>query len=122
MRFGLSALVALDALLWLNLWTLPIDVLLALDFRAFLPLFNDLTPLRALVMPIYLIFTVPFFFVEGLWLIGLLRASPKTTWLRTQVAWTVKSAFIKTIPLIAVLILQFSVTLELGATFISGYM
>ncbi len=118
--FGLSALLALVVVLWLYLWTLPIDVILALDFRVFLPLFNDLTPIRALIMPIYLIFTVPFFFVEGLWLIGLLRTAPKATWLKTQLSWTGKAAFIKTIPFIAVLLVQFSVSLAFGAPFITG--
>lgn len=118
--FGLSAILALVVVLYLYLVMLPVDVLLALDFRVFLPLFNDLTPTRALIMPLYLIFAIPFFVVEGTWLIGLLRTAPKKTWLRTQVFWTVKAAFIKVIPYALVLLIQFSLTLATGAPFLSG--
>ncbi len=118
--FGLSALLALVLVLCLYLVMLPVDVLLALDFRAFLPLFNDLTPIRALIMPLYLIFGIPFFVVEGTWLIGLLRTPPKKTWLRTQVVWTVKAAFIKVIPYVLVLLIQFSLTLATGTPFFAG--
>jgi pimeloyl-ACP methyl ester carboxylesterase len=118
--FGLSALLALVLVLYLYLVVLPVDVLLALDFRTFLPLFNDLTPIRALIMPLYLIFAIPFFVVEGIWLIGLLRTPPKQTWFKTQMVWTVKAAFIKVIPYVLVLLIQFSLTLATGAPFFSG--
>jgi hypothetical protein len=118
--FGLSALLALIVVLYLYLVMLPVDLLLTLDFRTFLPLFNDLTPIRALIVPLYLIFTIPFFVVEGIWLIGVLRPAPKVTWLRTQVSWTVKAAFIKIIPFVLVLLAQFSLTIATGTPFIPG--
>jgi dienelactone hydrolase len=119
-QFGLAALLGFLCVLWLYLWALPIDLFLALDFRVFLPLLNDLTSLRALFVPAYLLFTIPFFFVEGLWLIGLLRTTPQATWAKTQLAWTAKAIFIKCLPYILVLLFQFAASYAIGRPFLSG--
>lgn len=119
-QFGLAALLGILCVLWLYLLMLPVDLLLALDFRTFLPLLNDLTPLRSLVFPVYLLFTVPFFFVEGLWLMGLLRTRAQSTWAKTQLAWTTKAIFIKCIPFVLVLLVQFAGSYALGHPFLSG--
>jgi hypothetical protein len=119
-QFGLAALLGLLCVLWLYLWMLPVDLFLALDFRAFLPLLNDLTPLRALFVPVYLLLTIPFFLVEGLWLMGLLRTAPQATWAKTQLAWTAKAIFIKCIPYVLVLFVQFAASYAIGRPFLSG--
>lgn len=119
-QFGLAVLLALLCILWLYIWVLPVDLFLALDFRAFLPLLNDLTPLRALFVPVYLLFTIPFFFVEGLWLMGLLRTARQATWAKTQLAWSVKAIFIKCIPYVLVLLVQFAASYAIGRPFLSG--
>ncbi|MFX0093122.1 MAG: alpha/beta hydrolase [Candidatus Hodarchaeota archaeon] len=118
--FGMSALLALLVTLWLYCWTLPVDLLLALDFRAFLPLFNDLTPIRLLIAPIYLIFTIPLFFVDGMWLMGLLRTSPKETRIQTQIYWTLKAVFIKCSPFFFILLVQVVMSFILGTALITG--
>jgi dienelactone hydrolase len=119
-QFGLATLLGLLCLLWLYLWMLPVDLLFALDFRAFLPLLNDLTPIRALLAPVYLLFTIPFFFVDGLWLMGLLRTARRGTWATTQLAWTTEAIFIKCIPYLLVLFVQFAASYAIGRPFLSG--
>jgi len=121
-QFGLAALLGLLCVLWLYLWMLPVDLFLALDFRAFFPLLNDLTPLRALFVPVYLLFTIPFFFVEGVWVMGVLRTGRQGTWFRTQLSWTTKAIFIKCIPYVLLLFVQFAASYAIGRPFIAGYL
>lgn len=120
--FGRSALMAFLVVLWAYLWMMPFDVVLALDFSAFLPLFNDLplAPPRLLIAPLYLIFTIPFFLVEGMWLIGLLRTNPKDTWVKTQFSWSMRAVLIKIIPYILILLIQLTISFLIGSPFVSG--
>jgi len=117
---GKSFLIALIVIVWLYLWVIPVDILLALDFRAFLPLFNDLTFKRLVVVPLYLLFTIPFFLIEGLWIIGLLRTQPKDHWTRTRFEWTVKAVFIKCFPYASIIMIQLIESYILGSAYISG--
>ncbi|MFX1517122.1 MAG: alpha/beta hydrolase [Promethearchaeota archaeon] len=117
---GKSFLIAIIIIVWLYLWVIPVDLLLALDFRAFLPLLNDLTLRRLVVVPLYLLFTIPFFLVEGLWIIGLLRTQSKNNWTRTRIEWTIKAVFIKCFPYASIILLQLIESYLLGSAYISG--
>ncbi|MFX1253924.1 MAG: alpha/beta hydrolase family protein [Promethearchaeota archaeon] len=119
-NFGTSALLALVVIVWLYCWTLPVDWLLALDFRAFFPLFNDLTLVRLFITPIYLVFTIPFFVIEGMWLMGLLRSSTKEMWIKTQFSWTIYATFIKCLPYLFILFIQIIMSAIIGTAFIQG--
>ncbi len=117
---GLGFLLGLIGIAWLYLWVLPIDLLLALDFRAFLPFLKALSPLRALYVPIYFLLLLPFVLVEGLWLMGLLRTSPRETWYSTQTFWTVKAIFIKILLYASIIIIQVVGSIAIGGALISG--
>lgn len=120
---GKSALLAALIILWLYCWTLPVDIFLALDFSSFLPLFNDLpyNPPRLQVVPLYLIFTVPFFIVEGIWLLGVLRTNSRETWMQTQFSQTFKAVLSKCGIYTVILLIQFIVSLLIGKALISGF-
>jgi hypothetical protein len=119
-QIGKSMVLAFIVILWLYAWVLPVDLFLALDFRVFLPLFNDLTLKRMLVVPLYLICTIPFFIVDGIWLIGLLRPESKNKWSITQFTWTVKAVIIKCFPYFLILLIQLVEGYVLGSAYISG--
>ena len=119
-NLGKSFMIALIVIVWLYLWVIPVDLLLALDFRAFLPLFNDLTLARLIVVPLYLLFTIPFFFVEGLWITGLLRTQSNNNWERTRIEWIIKAVFIKCFPYASIILLQLIESYLLGSAYISG--
>jgi pimeloyl-ACP methyl ester carboxylesterase len=118
--FGLSGLVGLIAFLWLYGWTFAADAFLGLHFYLFFPLFRIITPIRLLMLLFYLAFILPFFFVEGLWLLGLLRAQTKGTWLRTQLVRMVQALLIKCIPYVALLGLQFGFAFLTGTLLFPG--
>lgn len=117
---GLGFLLGLIGITWLYLWVLPVDLLLALDFRAFLPFLKALSPLRALYVPIYFLLLLPFVLIEGLWLMGLLRTTPKETWYSTQTFWTVKAIFIKILLYASIIIIQVIGSVAIGGALISG--
>jgi pimeloyl-ACP methyl ester carboxylesterase len=118
--FGLSGLVALAAILWFYAWTFALDVLLGLRFYLFFPLFRLLTPVRLLMVVFYLVLILPFFFVEGLWLMGLLRAQARATWFRTQLIRIAQALFIKCTPYVALLTLQFGFAFLTGTLLFPG--
>ncbi|MFX0184446.1 MAG: alpha/beta hydrolase [Candidatus Hodarchaeota archaeon] len=119
-QIGKGMILAFIVTLWLYAWVLPVDLLLALDFRAFLPLFNDLTLKRILVLPLYLVFTIPFFIIEGIWIIGLLRTESKNKWSSTQFTWILKAVIIKCFPYFLILMIQLVEGIVLGSAYISG--
>jgi len=86
-------------------------------------MFNDLPidPPRLQVVPLYLIFIVPFFFVEGMWLMGILRSNPKGTWLKAQINQAGKAVVIKCGIYLIIILIQFVFGLLLGKAFIYGY-
>jgi hypothetical protein len=117
---GLSGLIGLVAILWFYAWTLAADVFLGLHFHLFFPLFHVVTPIRLLMLLFYLAFALPFFFVEGLWLLGLLRAPAKGTWHRTQLGRIILALLIKGIPYVALLALQFGFAFLTGTLLFPG--
>ena len=119
---GLGFLLGLIGIAWLYLWILPVDLLLALDFRVFLPFLKALSPLRALFVPLYFFLFLPVVLIDGLWIMGYLRTQPKENWWKTQTWWTVKAIFIKVLILALILIIQTGVSIALGGPFISGSM
>jgi hypothetical protein len=119
-RLALSGILAVLATLWLYLWALTLNSLFHVGFQILFPFFKPLTPLRALYFPIYLLFTIPFFLIEGVWLVGLLRVAQKSSWLHTQTQWTLYATFIKTIPYITIAGLQFLIAYAIGILLFPG--
>ncbi len=91
-----------------------------MDIRVFLPFFQDLTLQRLFLIPFYLIFTIPFFFVEGMWLTGFLRRESKNTWFKTYSHQTFHAIVIKCVLYFVILLLQLIMGLILGSAFIKG--
>jgi dienelactone hydrolase len=116
----LSGTTALLVILWIYFWSLPLNLFLHVNFQLLFPIFKPLSPLRVLYVPVYLLFAIPFFLIEGVWLIGFLRVSPKSTWIQTQTNWTLHATFIKTIPYITVVGLQFLIAHITGILLFPG--
>jgi dienelactone hydrolase len=114
-------LLALCVTVWLYVWTLLVDLGLALDIRCFLPGLNDLTPARALTAPLYFVVFFVYFLIDGVWLMGALRTRAKRTWGRTQLDWTLRAMFIKCIPYFAIVTLEYGIGLITGMPIIGGY-
>ena len=119
---GFGFLLGLIGIAWLYVWVIPVDLLLALDFRVFLPFLKALSPLRALFVPLYFLLFLPIFLVDGLWMMGYLRTQPKENWMKTQTWWTTKAIIIKVLVLTILLVIQTVVSIVLGGPFISGFM
>lgn len=117
----LGFLLGFIGIIWLYLWVLPVDLLLALDFRVFMPFMKALSPLRALFVPLYFLLFLPIFLIDGLWTFGYLRTKPKESWWKTQTWWTSKAIFIKIIIMAIILLIQTGVSLAIGGPFISGF-
>lgn len=108
-------LLGLVVILWLYGWTLIVDLGLVLDFRSFLPGFNDLTAIRAIFVPFHFVFFFIYAFVDGMWLAGVLRRKSRDTWGRTQLMWTLDAMFIKCIPYFIV------ISTQMGIGILTGY-
>jgi dienelactone hydrolase len=113
-KFLKTFLLGLIVTLWLYGWTLVVDLGLALDFRSFLPGFNDLTAIRALFVPFHFIFFFMYSFVDSIWLAGVLRRKPRDTWGQTQLKWTLEATFIKCVPYFIVISTQMGIGLLTG--------
>ncbi|MBE0527070.1 MAG: hypothetical protein IH631_09020, partial [Candidatus Thorarchaeota archaeon] len=100
--------------------TLAVDVGLALDFRCFLPGFNDLTVNRALMVPFYFIPFLVYFYVEGDWFGGVMRTKSKDAWTKTHIHWTVKGILIKSFPYFFLIIIQYGYGLLTGIALLPG--
>jgi hypothetical protein len=118
---GFAFLLGGIGVAWLYLWVLPVDLFLALDFRAFLPFMKALSPTRALFVPFYFLLFLPVTLIDGLWIMGYLRTQPKETWWKTQACWTGKAIFIKILVFAVILIVQSVASAILGGPFISGF-
>jgi hypothetical protein len=105
---------------WVYAWTLLVDLGLALDFRSFLPGLNDLTLSRALIFPFYAVVFFLYSLVEGMWIMGVLRTRPRTPWMRGQVVWATEAAFIKCIPFVLLVSVEFGGGLLLGFPLVPG--
>jgi len=113
-------LLALVITFWVYVWTLIVDLGLALDFRCFLPGFNDLTASRALMVPIYFVPFLVYFYVESGWLIGAMRTKANETWARTQIDWTLKAILIKCSPYFILLMLNYGFGMIAGFALLPG--
>ena len=87
----MTLLLAAILAAWMYAWTLLVDLGLALDFRCFLPGFNDLTVARAIMISIYIIPFLVYFYVESTWFVGAMRTKARDTWIGTQIHWTLKA-------------------------------
>ena len=65
-------------------------------------------------MPLYLIFTIPFFIVEGMWIVGFLRPPLKNRRLKSYTSWGLKVAAIKCTPYVIVVAVQYLPILIIG--------
>ncbi|MHA2434085.1 MAG: alpha/beta fold hydrolase, partial [Candidatus Thorarchaeota archaeon] len=115
-----AILLALVITAWIYAWTLIVDLGLVLDFRSFLPGFNDLTAARTLMVPIYFIPFLIYFYVESGWLMGAMRTKAKETWARTQIDWTLKAILIKCSPYFILLILHYGFGMITGLALLPG--
>ena len=117
---GLGFLLGFIGIAWLYLWVLPVDLLLALDFRAFLPFLKAISPVRAAYIPVYFLLLLPFFLIEALWLMGFLRTAPRDRWCTTQTVWIVKAIFIKILLYVSIILIQTLGSIAIGGSLISG--
>jgi pimeloyl-ACP methyl ester carboxylesterase len=115
-----SAILASFIFIWLYTCTIVLDVFIALDFSFFLPLFNDLTFKRFFAFILYLFFTIPFFLVEMIWIMGFLKPKPKNTEIKTQISHAVKSVVIKSGLYLFIILAQLILSILSGSAFISG--
>ncbi|OLS29743.1 MAG: 2-succinyl-6-hydroxy-2,4-cyclohexadiene-1-carboxylate synthase [Candidatus Thorarchaeota archaeon AB_25] len=92
---------------WLYVWTLFVDLGLALDLRSFLPGLHDLTLAQAGLVPLYFVVFLFYFLIEGTWLTGIMLPESSGTWTKVQLIWTVKSVLIKTIPYLILIAFEF---------------
>ncbi len=113
-RFLTALVLATIIIAWLYAWTLLLDLGLALDFRFFLPGMNDLTTARAIIFPFYAIVFFFYSIVDGMWLMGVLRPAPQQPWTRGQISWSIMAAFIKCIPYVILICIEFGGGLILG--------
>jgi dienelactone hydrolase len=105
---------------WLYVWTLLVDLGLALDLRSFLPGFHDLLLRQAVLVPLYFVGFFIYFAVEGMWLTGPLLTAPKDTWAKTQTHWTLKAMFIKCIPYVLLIAFEFGGGFLTGTALVPG--
>ena len=95
--------------------------LLIVDFRAYIPVLKDLSVLRALMVPSLLVFTIPFFIVEGTWLTGILRPNLTKTNMTALMKWGAKISVTKLLPYLILFAAQYLPTLIVGDILIQGY-
>ncbi|TXT57047.1 MAG: 2-succinyl-6-hydroxy-2, 4-cyclohexadiene-1-carboxylate synthase [Candidatus Thorarchaeota archaeon] len=115
-----TAILGLVIFFWLYAWTLLVDLGFALDLRCFLPGFNDLTTSRTLFVPIYFIPFFIYFLVDAMWLLGLLRPREETSEKHTTLLWSFKAAFIKGVPYLVVLGVEFFGGMLVGTAVVPG--
>ncbi|MDF1537316.1 MAG: alpha/beta fold hydrolase [Candidatus Thorarchaeota archaeon] len=113
-------LLASITVLWLYMWTLLVDLGLALDFRSFLPGMNDLTISRALFVPIYAIVFFIYFLIDGMWLMGPLKPENSEPWYKGMTNWTLKGMLIKCYPFVILIGIEFGLGMLLGYPVIPG--
>ena len=119
-QFTKSLILALVVVGWLYAWTLLIDIGFALEFRAFLPGFNDLTLLRAGLFPIYSIIFIIYFLVDGMWLMGIMRMNTGENDAHGIAKASILAGFIKCIPYILLITMQMGVGLLFGYPIAQG--
>ena len=106
--------------IWLYGLTLLVDLGLALDLRCFLPGLHDLTLAQAGLVPLYFVVFLVYFIIEGAWLTGVMLPKSSGTWTRTQLNWTGKAVFIKTIPYLILILFEYVGGFVAGAAVVPG--
>ncbi|MHA1730259.1 MAG: alpha/beta hydrolase family protein [Promethearchaeota archaeon] len=115
-------LLAFIVTFWLYCWTILLDIFLAIDFRCFLPVLNDLTPIRMTIAPVYLFAFIPYFFVEGKWLMEILKTKSDGSWKKSLIFKSLKAMFVKCIPYLLFIAIQYGVGYFGNIILISGYL
>ncbi len=115
-------LVLLTAIVfvWLYALTLMVDLGFALDLRCFLPGLHDLTLLQAILVPLYFVVFLVYSVVEGTWFTSIMLPKSTGSWTRVQLEWSATAVFIKCIPYLALIGIEFLGGLIAGAPVIPG--
>ncbi len=119
-KFLRTFLLSMVIVLWLYSWTLVADVLFALDFRVFLPGLHDLTVMQFAMTPLYFVIFLVYFLVEGGWFTSVMLTAEKETWTKTQVLWTLKAMFIKVLPYLILIAVEYGGGLLAGRAVVPG--
>ncbi len=106
---------------WLYAWTAIVSYTTVLDLRCFLPGFKLLTSTRALFMVLFFSVFVVYFYVEGMWLTGLLPSILSGKGFQTHVEWTLKAVLVKVMPYVVMISIEFVGGLLTGYPLIPGY-
>lgn len=115
-----SSVPSLFVIVWLYAWTLVVDLGFALDFRVFLPGLHDLTLLQLSMTPIYFVVFLVYFLVEGGWFTSVMLTAEKESWTKTQIYWSLKAMFIKTLPYLILISIEFGGGFILGTSVVPG--
>jgi pimeloyl-ACP methyl ester carboxylesterase len=100
---------------WLYILTLLVNIGLVLDLRCFLPGLNDLTPLQAVFVPIYFVGFLIYFLIEGAWFTSIMLPRSSGTWTRIQIEWSAMAVFVKCLPYLIMIAIEFVGGLIAGA-------
>jgi pimeloyl-ACP methyl ester carboxylesterase len=106
--------------LWLYGLTLLVDLGLVLDLRCFLPGLNDLTLIQATFVPIYFVGFLVYFLVEGAWFTSILLPKSAGTWMRVQLEQSTMAVFIKCLPYLILIAIEFIGGLIAGSPILPG--
>jgi pimeloyl-ACP methyl ester carboxylesterase len=106
--------------IWLYGLTLLVDLGLALDLRCFLPGLNDLTLTQAIFVPIYFVGFLVYTLVEGAWFTSILLPKSTGSWMKVQFEWSVMAVFIKCLPYLILIAIEFVGGLIAGTSILPG--
>jgi pimeloyl-ACP methyl ester carboxylesterase len=115
-----SLILSLVVFVWLYILALLADYGFVLDLRCFLPGLHDLTVAQAIIVPLYFVVFLFYFVVEGAWLTGPMLQKASGTWFKAQVNVTAKAVFIKAIPYLLLIAIEFIGGYIAGAPLIPG--
>jgi len=119
--FVKRAMLAIAVLAWLVLWVYLIDWLFIVDFRVYVPFLKTVTLTRAFMLPIYLVFTLPFFLIEGMWIVGVLQPKWSEKNLLAYIKWGASASMAKLLPYLLLFTAQYLPTLIIGNVLLQGY-
>ncbi|MGY5875259.1 MAG: alpha/beta fold hydrolase, partial [Candidatus Thorarchaeota archaeon] len=115
-----TLVLALIVFVWLYAWTLVVDLGFALDFRCFLPGFNDLILSELVILPVYFIGFLIYFLIESVWFMGLMLPGASDSIPRTEFKWSMKAITIKTIPYLIMIAIEYGGGLLTGTAVVPG--
>jgi hypothetical protein len=107
--------LAMTVFAWLYILTLLVNIGLVLDLRCFLPGLNDLTPLQVIFVPIYFVGFLIYFLIEGAWFTGIMLPRSSGKWTRVQIEWSATAVFVKCLPYLILIAIEFVGGLIAGA-------